>query len=124
MKKILFVEDEKDLHEVMAEIFPSEHFRVVFAADGLDGLHKCKNEEFDFIIADYRMPKLDGAKFYRLLRDFQLTAKANLTPVLFLSGSIDELKALDMKFDKVEFLEKPFSREDVLKKIISLKQKL
>lgn len=123
MKKILYVDDEKDLHDVMAEIFPREHFRLIFATDGLEGLHKCKNEEFDFIIADYRMPKLDGAKFYRLLRDFQLSSKSHYTPVLFLSGSIDELKALDMQFEKVDFLEKPFSREDVLKKIVSFKQR-
>lgn len=75
----------------MAEIFPVNTFDYV-----------------DFIIAVYRMPKLDGAKFY-------YTGAVSIR-------SIDELKALDLKFEKVDFLEKPFSREDVLKKIISLKQ--
>lgn len=117
MKKILYVDDERELHDVMAEIFPRDQYLLICAGDGLEGLQKCKNETFDFIIADYRMPKLDGAKFYRQLRDIQESIKSEITPVLFLSGSIEDLKSLNINFEKVEFLEKPFSREDILSKM-------
>jgi CheY-like chemotaxis protein len=65
MKKKLFVNDEKELHPLIQSYFPKESYRTICALDGLEGIQKCRNEDFDLIILDYKMPKMDGLKFYQ-----------------------------------------------------------
>jgi CheY-like chemotaxis protein len=117
MKKILFIDDEKDLHPIVVSYFPKEEFRVICASDGLEGLQKCRNEEFDFVILDYKMPKLDGVRFYQQLRDLQERNKTEMTPVIFVSGFIEEIKEKNHKFEKCEFLNKPFTKEELFQKM-------
>lgn len=117
MKKVLFVDDEKDLHPIVHAFFPRDQFRVIFACDGLEGMQKCRNEDFDFIIADFQMPKLDGVKFYHQLRDLQEARKVEPTPIIFISGMIEEVRAKELIFVKCEFLDKPFSKEELFQKM-------
>lgn len=117
MKKILFVDDDRDLHPTIVQFFPKEEYRVICASDGLEGLHKCRNEDFDYIILDYKLPKLDGAKFYQQLRDLQVLRKSELSPVIFVGENIDEIKNMNIKFEKCEFLSKPFTRDDLIQKM-------
>jgi CheY-like chemotaxis protein len=117
MKKVLLVDDERDLHPVVLSFFPKEEYRVLCASDGLEGIQKCRNEDFDLVILDYRIPKLDGVKFFQQLRDMQETRKVELTPVIFISGDIDEVKAKVLKAEKCDFVSKPFTKEDILGKI-------
>lgn len=117
MKKVLLVDDEKDLHPVIQSFFPKEEYRVLCASDGLEGIQKCRNEDFDLVILDYRMPKLDGAKFYQQLRDIQDSRKTEVTPVIFISGDIEEVKAKLPRTEKCDFVSKPFTKEDILSKI-------
>lgn len=120
MKKVLFIDDEKELHPVIQSFFPKDQFRLICASDGSEGMQKCRNEEFDLVIVDFRMPKIDGAKFYDQLQDLQETRKGVMPPVIFVSGHIDELKAKDVKWTKCEFLNKPFSKEELFQKIQKL----
>lgn len=71
MKKILLIDGEREFHPSIVSLFPKDQFRVISAFDGADGLQKCRNEDFDLIISDYRMPKMDGVKFFQQLRDGQ-----------------------------------------------------
>jgi two-component system, NtrC family, nitrogen regulation response regulator NtrX len=121
MKKILFADDEKELHPIIQDYFPKEKFRVVHAYDGLEGLQKCRNEEFDLIILDFKMPKMDGSKLYQQIRDLQDSKKSEMTPVIFVTESLEELMAKDIKWARCEFLSKPFSNEELLQKIQKLK---
>lgn len=117
MKKVLLVEDEKELHPVVQSFFPKEEYRVLCASDGLEGIQKCRNEDFDLVILDYRMPKLDGVKFYQQLRDMQETRKVEVTPVIFISGNIDEVKSKLVRVEKCDFVSKPFTKEELFSKI-------
>lgn len=117
MKKILFVDSDRELQGTVTQFFPKEEYRVICASDGLEGLHKCRNEEFDYIILDYKLPKLDGVKFYQQLRDMQSTRKLDPTPIVFVSENFNELKSQNIKFEKSEFLAKPFTRDDLIKKM-------
>jgi DNA-binding response OmpR family regulator len=117
MKKVLLVEDEKELHPVVLSFFPKEEFKVLCASDGLEGIQKCRNEDFDLVILDYRIPKLDGIKFFLQLRDMQETRKVELTPVIFISGDIDEVRSKISKPEKCDFLSKPFTKEELFSKI-------
>ena len=118
MAKILIIDDEKELHPVLLSYFPKDQFRVISAYDGLEGLQKCRNEVFDYIIVDFRMPKLDGIKFYQQLRDLQEKAKVESTPVIFMSGFVEDIKAKEIKYTKCEFLSKPFTKEDLFQKLL------
>ncbi len=120
MKKVLFVDDEKELHPVILSFFPKDQYRVVCACDGSEGMQKCRNEDFDLVILDFKMPKIDGAKFYDQLQDMQESRKGVMPPVIFVSGYIDELKEKDLKWSKCEFLNKPFSKEELFQKMQKL----
>lgn len=120
MKKILFVDDEKELHGTILNLFPKEKYRVICAHDGLEGLQKCRNEEFDLIISDFKMPKLDGAKFFQQLRESQESKKTEPTPVLFTTAFLEELKTKRPRWEKCDFLEKPYQDQDLLARAYKL----
>jgi CheY-like chemotaxis protein len=124
MKKILFVDHDKELHQLVMSFFPKEEYRVVCSSDGLEGIQKCRNEDFDYIILDFEIPKLDGMKFHHQLRDMQDKRKVEPTPILFLSARLEEVKSKNLKFIKSEFLAKPFTKDDMIQKMFKPQVKL
>ena len=120
MKKILFIDDEKDLHPIVTKIFPKDQYRVVCAVDGLEGLMKCRNEDFDLVISDYRMPKMDGLKFYNKMREVEETKNGLKTPIIFVSGFADEMKAKKISWERCDFLNKPFQPFEIHQKVSRL----
>ena len=60
MYRILIVDDEAKIREVLAEYAEFEGFASDQAADGMEAVNKCKNEDYDLILMDIMMPKLDG----------------------------------------------------------------
>jgi DNA-binding response OmpR family regulator len=67
-KKILIVEDEKDLQEALATALAYEEFVVVKASDGEEGLAVAEAEKPDLILLDITMPKMDGLEVLRTLK--------------------------------------------------------
>lgn len=120
MKRILFIDDERELFPVMSKIFSKESYRVVCAADGLEGLQKYRNEEFDLIISDYRMPKVDGVRFYQQIRDMENSRKQTATPILFVSAWSDEIQAKKRQWDSCDFLNKPYQVYELVQKASKL----
>ena len=68
MTKVLVVEDNSDARELMKAILENEHFQVVEAADGIQGLERASAELPDLIITDLSMPRLNGQEMIRRLR--------------------------------------------------------
>jgi CheY-like chemotaxis protein len=120
VKKILFVDDEVDLFSVVQKLFPKELYRVVCAQDGSDGLFKCRNEEFDLIICDYKMPKVDGVKFFQLIRENQAAKNLPQTPFLFISAFADEIRSKYPEWERCDFLTKPFQSNELTQKALRL----
>lgn len=116
MKRILFIDDEKDMFPVVTKLFPKDSYRVVCASDGAEGMMKCRNEEFDLIITDFRMPKVDGFKFFQQIRDIEEIKKRDQTPILFVSAWADEIKAKKRDWPKCDFLTKPFQMYELTQK--------
>jgi len=103
--RVLIVEDEKDMAVVLKEGLEEEDYFVSLAFDGLSGLEVARSCEFDVIILDVMLPKLDGFEVARRLRN-----KGNRTPILMLTardGVPDVVKGLDLGADY--YLTKPFS---------------
>ncbi len=103
--RVLIVEDERDMAEVLKNGLEEEDYFVSLAFDGVSGLEIARSYEFDVIILDVMLPKLDGFEVARRLRD-----KGNRTPILMLTARDtvpDVVKGLDLGAD--DYLTKPFS---------------
>jgi two-component system response regulator MprA len=111
--RVLIIEDEKAMAELLKKGLEEENHRVALASDGLEGLDLARVYEFDAIVLDLMLPKLDGFEVARRLR-----RSGNQTPVLILSARDavpDIVKGLDLGAD--DYLTKPFSFEEFLARL-------
>lgn len=106
MKKILVVDDEFELAMSVESILLDEGYEVTCAGDGLEAFEKFKEKDFDLVISDVMMPRLDG---YNLLKKIRTDGKAK-TPVVLMSAA-----ALKNNTEKPDsFLKKPFELDELL----------
>ena len=114
---ILIVEDEKTLADNLKIGLEFEHYTVEIFYNGLDALNRImKGAEFDLMIFDVMMPKLDGFSLCKKLRDSDI-----LTPILFLSAKDmiqDKVHGLNIGAD--DYIVKPFSFDELLARINSI----
>ncbi len=113
--RILVVEDEPDLMESLAQALREEGYAVDESADGEDGLYKAQSADYDAVLLDVMMPKLDG---WEVLRQLRTTKK---TPVLMLTAkdrTSDRVKGLDTGAD--DYLVKPFDLTELLARLRAL----
>lgn len=111
--RILLVEDEKDLNNIITQKLTSDGYSVDSCFDGQDAIDILSYTEFDAIILDIMMPKADG---YTVLQALRNTGKT--TPVLFLTAKdsiADRVKGLDSGAN--DYLVKPFSFEELTARI-------
>ncbi|MEM8909531.1 MAG: sigma-54 dependent transcriptional regulator, partial [Bacteroidota bacterium] len=103
MAKILVVDDEPSIRKTLREILEFEKYDVDEAVDGLDCMVKLKKSQYDVIIMDIKMPKMDGME---ALERVQLLA--NDTPVIMISGHANIDTAVDaVKKGAFDFISKP-----------------
>jgi len=113
--RILVVEDEIDLQESLAQALREDGYAVDTADNGEDGLFKAKAWEYDAIILDWMMPKMNGVELLRRLR------REKKTPVLLLTAKdavSDRVTGLDEGAD--DYLIKPFSLVELLARVRSV----
>jgi two-component system OmpR family response regulator len=113
--RLLIVEDEPQLLSSLAETLREEGYAVDGAADGQDGLAKAKLWDYDAIVLDVMLPKLDG---FAVLERLRLHKK---TPVLMLTArhlTKDRVRGLDGGAD--DYLAKPFELPELLARIRAL----
>ena len=107
--KILIVDDEKNIREVIKEYALNENYMVKEAEDGIEALELLQKENFDLMVLDIMMPKMDG---FALLNNIP---KEKRIPTIILSARDDEVDKLE-GFDKGidDYLCKPFSPKELL----------
>lgn len=108
MKRILFIEDEQHLSRFVEMELRREANDVVLAYDGVTGLHLALGEEWDVILLDLMLPKMDGLEVCRQIR----TVKK--TPVIMLTARdsiTDRVAGLDCGAD--DYMPKPFAIEEL-----------
>ena len=94
-KKVLMIEDEQALQQILGDLLTSEGFEIVQAYDGEAGLAMAKSEKPDLILLDLRLPKKDG---FEVLRDLRADENLGNTPVVVftnLESAADIDKALE-----------------------------
>ena len=112
MKKILVVEDEKDIQNIIKAFLENAGYKVEIADDGLDGINIIQKNKFDLILLDIMMPKIDGFVVCEMIR------KNSNVPIIILTALTDEESQLK-GFDKLadDYITKPLSMPIVLKHI-------
>ncbi|MGA2033044.1 MAG: response regulator transcription factor [Thermoguttaceae bacterium] len=113
--RLLVVEDERDLLWALEKALREEGYAVDTASDGEDGLFKATSWDYDAIVLDLMLPKLDGWELLKRLR------RIKTTPVLILTARDavpDRVKGLDTGAD--DYLVKPFERLELLARIRAL----
>src|SRR5690554_2650685 len=113
MARILIVEDEISIQKLLSYDLNQAGFDVDSALDGLTGLQKAKSKEYDLIILDIMLPKLDGIEICRRIRE-----ENNDVYIIMLTARDDEydkIIGLDMGAD--DYMTKPFSPREVIARI-------
>ena len=114
--RILVVDDEEHLADGVCEILQSEGYSAEVAHDGVEGLRKALAENFDLILLDVMMPKMDGLRTCDELRRNGLH-----TPVLFLTvkgAPEDRIRGLEAGGD--DYLAKPFHLKELLLRVAAI----
>lgn len=117
--KVLVVEDELRMANLLRRGLTEEGHSVVCAYDGIDGLEMAFRYEFDAIVLDIMLPKLNGYELAKRLR-----SEKNATPVLMLTAKDsvpDVVRGLDVGAD--DYMTKPFSFEVLLARLRALKRR-
>lgn len=112
MIKVLIVDDEQKIREVVKEYAKVSQYMVDEAKDGLEAIEKVKNNEYDVIVMDIMMPNLDGfsaSKEIKIIKDI---------PIIILSARTDEFdKLLGFELGIDDYVTKPFSPKELMARI-------
>lgn len=111
-KRILVVEDDIQIQELISEFLKSEEYVVETANDGVEGYEKFKIGNFDLVILDVMMPRLDGYGLCKMIRGVRQV------PIIFLTAlneEDDEVKAFNLEAD--DYITKPFSFNVLIQRV-------
>ena len=112
MYRILVVDDEENIREVIKEYAEFEGHQVSEACDGMQAIEMVKNNDYDIIIMDVMMPRLDGYSACKEIR------KIKQIPVLMLSARGEEYdKLFGFEIGSDDYVVKPFSPKEVLARV-------
>ena len=112
MKRILIVEDEPDIQELLEAYLHDAGYETTIAGDGVEALAKFQKDKFDLILLDLMLPKIDGFGVCEFIR------RESNVPILMLTtldGEQEQLRGFQMEID--DYVTKPFSMPILLQKI-------
>lgn len=109
MAKFLIADDEEGIRQIIKEYCDFEGYETEMALDGMDAVRKARETDYDMIIMDAMMPKLDGFSAVKEIRKFKQT------PIIMLSARVEEydkLHGFEMGAD--DYVTKPFSPKELM----------
>ena len=114
-KKILIIEDEVAIQKILSEPLTFAGYKVTTASDGLEGINIFHEQDFDLILLDIMLPKIDGYTVCEMIR------QESQIPIILLTAldtEDDQIKGFDKLAD--DYITKPFSIKLVLKRVEAL----
>ena len=117
-KKILIIDDEPDILELLCLRLEANNYEVISASDGQKGLDKARNENPDLIILDLMLPRIDGYKVCRMLK-FDERFK-NIPIILFTARTQEADMKLGQEVGADAYITKPFEPNILLSKVAEL----
>lgn len=118
-KKILLIEDETSLLNILKSYFQKEGFTVLTAENGLDGIMLFKDHDVDVVCSDIMMPKVDGFEVAKKIREMSDVPIILLTA---LDTEEDQIKGYDLQID--EYVTKPFSPKILVAKVNAILKRI
>lgn len=119
-RKILVIEDNKDLAQLLALNLRDLAYQVAIAYDGMTGLTQARTHSYDLIILDLILPQLDGLEICRHLRE-----QLPYLPILILTSKASELdRVLGLEIGADDYITKPFSIKELLARVKALFRRL
>lgn len=115
MYKILVVEDDPAIQALLYDFLEEAGYGVVLAGDGMEALTKYEAQEFDLVLLDVMLPKLDG---FGVCRAIRRTSKVPVMMLTALDGEESQIRGLDLEAD--DYITKPFSMPVLIRKIAAL----
>ena len=115
MQKILVVEDDLDIQELLKNFLQEVGYEIILASDGVEALSVFSVSQFDLVLLDVMLPKIDGFAVCEFIR------KQSQVPIIMLtalSGEEEQIRGLDLQVD--DYITKPFSIKLVLKRVEAL----
>lgn len=112
MQKILIVEDDIDIQELLRNFLQEVGYEISIANDGMEAISLFSTIHFDLILLDIMLPKIDGFTVCELIR------KQSQIPIIMLtalSGEDEQIRGLDLQVD--DYITKPFSMSILVRKI-------
>ncbi len=114
-KKILVVDDEPDLVELVSYNLKKEGFEVASASDGERALRKIREESFDLIVLDLMLPGIQGMELCRILRN---DPKTEGLPVIMVTAKGEEVdRVLGLEIGADDYISKPFSPRELAARV-------
>lgn len=115
MNKVMVVDDDANIRELIRLILKKEEFQVLEAIDGIDAMEKLEKNKIDLIILDIMMPNMDGWEFCEKVRSF------NDLPILMLTAKGEtSQKIRGFKLGADDYLTKPFEPEELIARVKAL----
>jgi len=112
MARILIVDDEMNIRDIIKKYALFEGYDVAEAADGMEAVEKCRKEQFDLIIMDVMMPELDGFSACREIRKF------SDVPIIMLSARGEEYDRINgFEGGADDYVVKPFSPKELMLRV-------
>ena len=115
MNRILVVEDDLDIQELLQNFLQESGYDITVANDGLEAINIFSDDDFDLILLDILLPKIDGFSVCEFIR------KKSQIPIIILTalnGEKEQIKGLDLQVD--DYITKPFSMPVLVRKIAAV----
>ena len=109
-KRILIVDDEKNLRTTLADILEAEGYDVSLAASGEEGVELCEKEGYDVVLLDVRMPGINGVETFRVIRRH----REGIRVIMMSAYSVEEMKRSALEEGAIAFLTKPLNLQVVI----------
>ena len=121
-KKVLIVEDEKDILQLVKMYLEKEGFRTVTASDGAEALRQVKSERPDLVVLDLMLPEIDGLEVCKKLR---IAPQTSMLPIIMLTAKSEESDTVvGLELGADDYVGKPFSPRALLARIKALFRRL
>jgi len=113
--KILVVEDEKDISDLISYNLNKEGFEVSVSADGEDALRAIRREKFDLVILDLMLPGMHGLELCRTIKSSEETSSIRVIILTAKNEEVDKVLGLEMGAD--DYVTKPFSPRELMARV-------
>ncbi len=113
--KILIVDDEPDIVDLVSYNLKKDGFRVTTASDGEEALHKIRKDKFALVVLDLMLPGMQGVELCRIIRNEPRTAG---TPIIMLTAKGEEVdRVIGLESGADDYMTKPFSARELIARI-------